>query len=269
MRRLPSPKRPDDRGTTLVELIIAMAIFAMIMVGVVGTWSKTQEAYFVGSEAAEVSQNVRAAIDFMVRELRSAGRDATLCAFDFLNVSNDCDAAKRAACAPKTTGTFPNANSPGTGTGCQGIYALPFANATISTIRVRADRNSNGTVAGFGNSDGTDLAEEDVTYALAAAGSCPSGIPGACITRDDGSGPTAMVAVDITGFQLTYFPRPGFAPCNASPVQNPCPAFTLPMTQDQADNAAQVRIVVTALQTTAGNVVRKTLTTDVVMKNRR
>jgi prepilin-type N-terminal cleavage/methylation domain-containing protein len=255
-------QRRDRSGVSLVELMIAMSIFALVMLGVVGTWRKTQEAYFVGSEAAEVQQNVRAAIDFIVRELRSTGRDVTLCAFDFQNVSQDCDAGKRTACQAKLGGNWNNGN------GCLLNFAIPATDATISTIRIRSDRNANGRIVGRPNTDG-DAGEEDVIYALAAAGNCPSGIPGACITRDDGSGPVAMVAVDITGFTLTYFPRPGFAPCNASPPQNPCPAFTLPMTQDQADNVAEIRVVVTARQVTAGQEVRKTLATNVVLPNRR
>ena len=74
---------------------MTLALFAMVMAGVVGTWGKAQEAYFVGSESAEVQQNVRAAMDFMVRELRSTGRDATVCAFDYAtSTTTDCDGAK-------------------------------------------------------------------------------------------------------------------------------------------------------------------------------
>jgi len=73
----------DERGITLAELVVTLALFGMIMTGVMMTWSKTQQAYFVGSEAAESQQNVRAAIDFMVREMRAAGRDVTVCAFDY------------------------------------------------------------------------------------------------------------------------------------------------------------------------------------------
>ena len=56
----------DTRGLSLMELVITLALFAMVMAGVVGTWGKAQEAYFIGSETAEVQQNVRAAMDFMV-----------------------------------------------------------------------------------------------------------------------------------------------------------------------------------------------------------
>jgi hypothetical protein len=78
-----------------------------------------------------------------------------------------------------------------------------------------------------------------------------------------------MVAVDINGLTFTYFPRPNFGPCAG--VANPCNnAFTLPFTaQSQADNIGRVRIEVQALQTTAGQQVSRTLTTEVTLKNRR
>lgn len=263
----------DERGVSLTELVVTLALFALVMVGVVMTWTKAQEAYFVGSETAEVQQNVRAAIDFMVRELRSAGRDVTVCAFDYEEPggTHDCtDSAfltlnKVANCQLKLGGNYNASNGQG-GTGCQNIFAIPAADATISSIRIRSDRNDNGRIVGMGNASG-DAAEENVKYALAAAGTCPSGIPGACITRNDGTGPVAMVAVDISGFQLTYYPRPGFGPCAGLP--NPCPPFTLPMTQSQADNIAKISMTVTAVQTTAGQQISRTLVTDVVLKNRR
>jgi len=268
LRHISSPLR-EARGVTLAELAVTLGLFTMIMVGVVTTWSKAQEAYFVGSEAAEVQQNARAAIDFMVRELRATGRDVTVCTFDYAGAGTlDCDGAKVATCQTKLGGNYNNANGQG-GNGCGSLYAIPAANATASTLRIRSDRNDNGRIAGMGNSSG-DAAEEDVLYALAPAGSCPSGIPGACITRDDGSGPVAMVAVDISGFTLTYYPRPGFGPCAPDPAPAPCPPYTsFPLTQEQADNIAKVRMVVTALQTTVGQTISRTLTTDITLKNRR
>ena len=268
----------EERGVTLAELVVTLALFALIMIGVVMTWTKAQEAYFVGSETAEVQQNVRAAIDFMVRELRSTGRDITVCAFDYQDpvsaAAADCDSGKVTLCTTTVGGTYANANSatcpagisgrPNNGCGC--IFAIPYAEATATTIRIRSDRNGNGTVVGFGNSSG-DGAEEDVKYALASGGSCPPGVT-QCITRDDGTGPVAMVAVDINGFTLTYYPRPGFGPCAG--VANPCPnAFTLPFTtQPAADQIARIAIMVNAVQTVGGTQVSRTLRTDVVLKNR-
>jgi hypothetical protein len=255
-------------------MVVTMALFALVMAGVVGTWAKAQEAYFVGSESAEVQQNVRAAIDFMVREIRSTGRDTTTCAFDYAtSVTTDCDANKVANCTLRiTTGTpaWNNANGLG-GPGCTGVYAIPFAEATATTLRIRSDRNSNGRIVGLGNAitspaSEADKGEEDVLYQLSTL-SCPPGVP-QCITRDDGTGPVAMVAVDINGLTFTYFPRPNFGPCAG--VANPCNnAFTLPLSgQAQADNIGRIRISVQAQQQTAGQTISRTLVTEVMLRNR-
>jgi len=242
----------DERGITLAELAVTLALFGLIMTGVMMTWSKTQQAYFVGSEAAEAQQNVRAAIDFMVREMRAAGRDVTVCAFDYAGpTSFDCAGGKPAACAAKLPGY----------TSCANIFAMPFASATASTIQILSDRNDNGRAG--------DLGEENVLYALAnGAPPCPPGVS-ACITRDDGTGPVAMVAVDIAGLTFEYYPRPGFPPCDAVPPQNPCPPFTLPFgNQYQADNIGRIRITVISQTTIGGDIVRRRLDTDVMLKNR-
>ena len=120
----------DGRGLSLTELVVTMALFALVMVGVVGTWGKAQEAYFIGSESAEVQQNVRAAMDFMVREIRSAGRDATVCAFDYSTSSTvDCDGVKVANCTARLAGsgtpTWETANGVG-GPGCTGLVRDPL-----------------------------------------------------------------------------------------------------------------------------------------------
>src|SRR4029453_8103858 len=113
-------------------LAVTMALFGLIMTGIMMTWSKTQQAYFVGSEAAENQQNVRAAIDFMVRELRATGRDITVCAFDYTgSTSLDCTAAKIDNCR-----VTKNLQAVGyTAAGCNNIFAVPAVNATATTIQ--------------------------------------------------------------------------------------------------------------------------------------
>jgi len=265
----------DGRGLSLTELVVTMALFALVMVGVVGTWGKAQEAYFIGSESAEVQQNVRAAMDFMVREIRSAGRDATVCAFDYSTSSTvDCDGVKVANCTARLAGsgtpTWETANGIG-GPGCTGLYAVPFGQATATTLRIRSDRNHNGRIGGLGNAitspaSAADRGEEDVLYALSTA-NCPPGVP-QCITRDDGTGPVAMVAVDINGLTFTYYPRANFGPCAGQ--ANPCNfAFSLPLSsQSQADNIGRIRISVQAQQLIAGQTVSRTLVTEVTLRNR-
>lgn len=256
--------RTDARGLTLSEMVVTMALFGMIMAGLVGVWGKSQEAYFVSSELAEVQQNVRSAIDFMVREIRAAGRDVTVCAFDYGVASagdpGDCTDAKRDACRCRINGGSPCATAPYST--CSTVFAIPAGEATITTLRIRADRNDDGIIAG--NTD------EDVKYSLATTSPpCPTGVT-QCIARQIGTTTTAMVAVDINGFSLTYFPVPGYGPCAAvgGVVPDPCPAFTLPLTQLDADRIGRIRIVVTAVQRFAAENLSRTLTTDVMLRNR-
>ena len=259
------PDLRDERGITLTELAVTLAIFGMIVSGVMFTWTKTQQTYFVGSEAAENQQNVRAAIDFIVRELRAVGRDVTVCAFDYQGpTSLDCTATKVSACR-----VTKNLQALGyTANGCQNVFAMPFASVSATSLLIRSDRNDNGTVAGTTNSSATDEGAENVLYALTTGAPCPAGV-NACITRDDGTGPVAMVAVDITGLTFTYYPRPGFPPCDAVPPQNPCPAFALPLAnQQQADNIGRITIAVTSQTIIGGEQVNRKLETDVVLKNR-
>lgn len=255
----------DTRGVSLAELVVTLALFALVLVGVVGVWGKSQEAYFAGSQAAEAQQDLRAALDFMVREIRAAGRDVTLCAFDFgaasVGEAGDCTLAKRDACRCRINGgPAPCADTPYST--CGGLFAIPAADATLTTLRIRTDRDDDGVIA--------PNTEEDVTYALASGSPpCPPGVS-RCLTRQVGATASALVAVDIDGFTLTYFPVPGHGPCAAvgGLMPEPCPPFGLPLSQLDADRIGRVRIAVTAVQSFAGDTLSRMLVTDVALRSR-
>src|SRR5262249_49766412 len=142
-----------ERGVSLTELVVTMAFLGIIMVGVMSVWQQSQQAYFIGADSAEVQQNVRTALDFMVRELLATGRDATVCAFDYAGPDLSCSFGNKVArCQLKLAPGY---------TSCAGVYAIPQATPTL--IQIRSDRNSNGTVANAGNGDDPD---EDVIYTL-------------------------------------------------------------------------------------------------------
>ncbi len=62
----------DQRGFTLAELLVVAAILGVILAGVVFIQMQGQQAYLFGSHRVEVQQNNRAALELMVKELRSA-----------------------------------------------------------------------------------------------------------------------------------------------------------------------------------------------------
>lgn len=68
----------DQRGFTLTELLVVATVLGMILAGVVLIQQQGQQAYLLGSHRVEVQQNNRAALELMVRELRSALSVTTL-----------------------------------------------------------------------------------------------------------------------------------------------------------------------------------------------
>ena len=64
-----------DKGFTLIEILIAMAIAGVVMAGVYSAYSSQQRSYIVQEQIAGMQQNLRAAMDLMEREIRMAGFD--------------------------------------------------------------------------------------------------------------------------------------------------------------------------------------------------
>lgn len=62
----------DQRGFTLAELLVVTAVLGLILTGVVLLQQQGQQTYLIGAHRVEVQQNNRAALELMVRELRSA-----------------------------------------------------------------------------------------------------------------------------------------------------------------------------------------------------
>ncbi len=70
-------KDNNKKGFTLVELMIAMVISAIVMTSVYSVYSAQQRSYIVQEGVAAMHQNLRAAMYFMEREIRMAGCDPT------------------------------------------------------------------------------------------------------------------------------------------------------------------------------------------------
>ena len=68
----PAPFRGQD-GFTLVELMVAMSIFLLILVGIFQVFDPSRNAYQVSERKLDVQQNARVAMDRMARQIRMTG----------------------------------------------------------------------------------------------------------------------------------------------------------------------------------------------------
>jgi len=62
----------DQRGFTLGELLIVVAILGIMLAGLLAVQMQGQQSYLIGSHRVEAQQNGRIALEMMTRELRSA-----------------------------------------------------------------------------------------------------------------------------------------------------------------------------------------------------
>jgi len=138
----------NDRGFTLVELMIAMVV-GMVVLGAVYALFTAQSKHLATQEQlAELHQNARAAMDIMVREISMAGYNQTTAPATITAV-NRC------------TGTTTASNTP-----CAGI-----TNAAADTIGFVADINGNGdTTAGGANPS------ENIAYDRYHSETSPAGV---------------------------------------------------------------------------------------------
>src|SRR5258705_10360783 len=63
----------DQSGFTLVELMVAMSIFLLILVGIFQVFDPSSRAYSTTERKLDVQQNARVAMDVMSRQIRMAG----------------------------------------------------------------------------------------------------------------------------------------------------------------------------------------------------
>ncbi len=72
----------NEQGFTMVELVVGLAIRLILMGIAVKIFLVQQRAYNVQGQLSEMQQNIRAAMDIIVRETKMAGYDPTGVSFD-------------------------------------------------------------------------------------------------------------------------------------------------------------------------------------------
>lgn len=66
-----------NTGFTLVELLVAISISAIVMTAVYAAYNSQQKSYMVQEEVAALQQNLRAAMFYMSNQIREAGCNPT------------------------------------------------------------------------------------------------------------------------------------------------------------------------------------------------
>jgi type IV pilus assembly protein PilW len=67
--------RNKMKGITLVELLVGLVISGMVLAGIYRVFIAQSRAYTVQDQVVEVQQNVRSAMEILLRDLRMAGFD--------------------------------------------------------------------------------------------------------------------------------------------------------------------------------------------------
>jgi type IV pilus assembly protein PilW len=68
--------RINRRGITLIELLVALVICGLVVAGIYRVFVAQSKAYTVQDQVVEVQQNIRSAMEILLRDLRMAGFDS-------------------------------------------------------------------------------------------------------------------------------------------------------------------------------------------------
>ena len=63
----------DERGLTLIELLIAIVVFSVVMAGTLSIMTSQSRAFRLGTDRMNILQNLQFAADFMARDIRTLG----------------------------------------------------------------------------------------------------------------------------------------------------------------------------------------------------
>jgi prepilin-type N-terminal cleavage/methylation domain-containing protein len=130
-------RRPDRAGMTLVEMMVALAIFAVVSTVVIGFLTSSRQTYTATSDRAHYQQSLRATFSLMTRELRSAGCDPAGTGIVGLAVADDTTLRCRMDLDGdgSTLGTAPDEDVTYVYDAGQGELARTSATGTITILR--------------------------------------------------------------------------------------------------------------------------------------
>jgi type IV pilus assembly protein PilW len=69
--------KTDNKGVTLIELLVSIAVSGVVLGGVYSSFYSQQKSFLTQEQTADMQQNLRSAMYLMAREIRMAGYDPT------------------------------------------------------------------------------------------------------------------------------------------------------------------------------------------------
>lgn len=171
-------RRPLPRGFTIVEVLVALSIFLLILMGIMQVFEPSNQAYQSSQRKLNVQQNGRVAMDTIVRQLRMAGYFPE-------NVDNNITNDQQNSIEIATDSAIAVAGDLD-GTGATNTFF--FCRDSGGLRRVRGTRNS---AASYICSNGEVLAESVTTlrFAYYDANNTPVPNPPAAPYQLDGQAP--------------------------------------------------------------------------------
>ena len=172
----------DQRGFTLAEFLVAIAIVGLIMAGVLTIIMTGNQTYLTGSNQVEAQQAARVALELMAREIRGAG-------YSSLTV---------VACPPMTS--CPIVGDPGPG------------NPTATALVIQSDTDGDGTFEATERIaytlNGTNLQRQVLGGVDATPQTIVGGVQALTFTYLDENDAVAAQAQDIRSVQISLTTRP-------------------------------------------------------------
>ena len=183
--RIVSHACADQRGFTLAELLVAIAVVGLIMTGLLSLMMTGNQTYLTGSNQIEAQQAARVALARMVREIRGAGYNPT-----------------GAACPPSKN--------------CPIGGATGLDNLTATALVVQNDTNDNGDFTDPAERivytlNGTDL-QRQVLGVDAAPQTIVGGIQALTFTYLDENGAPTGKPEDVRSVQISLTTQPETQP---------------------------------------------------------
>jgi prepilin-type N-terminal cleavage/methylation domain-containing protein len=134
--------RCSNQGFTIVELMVAMVVSLLAMAAIYSTFQAQFKSYQVQGEAADMQQNIRAAMYYMQREIRMAGSNPSK--------SLPLSAFGVTVAGPTSITFTEDVNGGAPGTPPDGAITATAAASENITYNLDANRNLIRTVGGVG-----------------------------------------------------------------------------------------------------------------------